>query len=282
MTRSVREQGGAAVREHFRVLIVATDEVAGPELLEELQAHIGDAGEAEVMVVAPAVEKTLFRHALGDVDSATMEAGRRLETSLDELGRADIAALGEIGDSDPLIATADALRQFDADEVLIVAHAEDQSLWFEDGLFERAQTEFRPPVRMIHLRHSEEGPPHLDGVEESGPGRKPEAGAEHELEISPNLPRFTRGGLAGILIAILGTIVVIVLAATGPGSDSAGGAAQILIAMGVALINMAHVVGLTLLESVHYRGGWQRFLRNLSLVATPLAIVANALISLLG
>ena len=71
------------------------------------------------------------------------------------------------------------------------------------------------------------------------------------------------------------------LAATGPSSESAGGAAQILIAMGVALINMAHVVGLLLLESVNYHGGWQRFFRNLSLTATPLAILANALISIL-
>jgi hypothetical protein len=107
------------------------------------------------------------------------------------------------------------------------------------------------------------------------------AGAEQELSLSPNLPPIARGDLASILIAIVGTIVVIVLAAAGPGAESAGGAAQILIAMGVALVNMAHVVGLTLLESVHARGGLQRFFRNLSMTATPLAIVANGLITLL-
>jgi hypothetical protein len=52
--------------------------------------------------------------------------------------------------------------------------------------------------------------------------------------------------------------------------------------MSLALINMAHVVGLTLLESVRYRGGWQRFFRNLSLTATPLAIAANLLLTLFG
>jgi hypothetical protein len=267
---------------HARVLIVATDEVAGPELVEDLRLHLGDSAAAEVLVTSPAVEKSAFRHALGDVDAASMEAGQRLETSLDELNRAGISASGEIGDSDPLIAAGDALRQFNADEVLIVAHASEQARWFEDGLFERAKTELEPAVRMVTLRRDEdEGPPHLADVEESGPGLDPEPGADHEVELSPNLPRLTRGGLAGILIAIVGTIIVIVLAGTGPGTDSAGGAAQILIAMAVALINMAHVVGLTLLESVHYRGGWQRFFSRLSLTATPLAIIASALITIL-
>jgi hypothetical protein len=265
-----------------RVLVIATDELAGPELIEEVREHLRDSGAVELMVVAPAVEKTAFRHALGDVDAAAMEAGRRLETSLDELRRAGIAATGEIGDSDPLIAAEDALRQFAADEILIVAHAEDQARWFEESLFERAQVELQPALRMVTVRREEaEGMPHLAAVEESGPGLKPPPGAEHELRLSPNLPRFTRGDLAGILVAIVGTIAAIVLAATGPGADSPGGAAQILIGMAVALINMAHVVGLTLLESVRYRGGWQRFLRNLSITATPLAVIVNALISLL-
>jgi hypothetical protein len=278
-----QRNGEAALRPKTQVLIVATDEVAGPELLEELRGHLGEIDATEVLVTAPAVEKTLFRHALGDVDAASMEARRRLETSLDELKRAGVSASGEIGDSDPLVAAGDALSQFAADEVLIVAHASDQARWFEDGLFERAQAELEPAVRMVTLRRDgAEGPPHLADVEESGAGLDPEPGADHEVELSPNLPRLTRGGLIGILVAIVGTIVTIVLAAAGPGTDSAGGAAQILIAMAVALINMAHVVGLTLLESVHYRGGWQSFFSRLSLIATPLAIVANALISIFG
>lgn len=271
-----------ALQRPARLLIVATDEVAGPEMIGDLSEHLG-AGPTEVVVIAPAVEKSAFHHALGDVDAASREARRRLDASLRELGKAGIAALGEVGDSDPVIAAEDALRQFDADEVLIVAHAADQARWFEDGLFERAKTELQPAVRMVSVRRDgDEGPPHLAGVEESGPGREAEAGAEHELELSANLPRFTRGDLAGIVVAIVGTIVVAVLAATGPGSDTGGGAAQILIAMGVALINMAHVVGLVLLESVHYRGGWQHFFRNLSLTATPSAIVVNAAITLLS
>jgi len=263
-----------------RVLVVVTDQSTEPELMDELGHHLRRQ-PTEVMVIAPAVEKTAFHHALGDVDAASREARRRLDGVLAELRRHGISAIGEVGDSDPVIAAEDALRQVPAEEVLIVAHSKDQARWFENGLFERAQEALYPAVRMVTMRRDEgDGQAHLVGVEEAGPGRK--LPADHEFQLSQNLPRLTPGDLAGVLIAIVGTIVAIVLAATGPGEESAGGAAQVLIAMAVALINMAHVVGLTLLESVRYRGGWQRFFRNLSLVATPLAIVVNLLITLFG
>lgn len=267
-----------------RILVLATDEIAGSELIDEFRHHLrGDRAGANVLVIVPAAERTPFRHALGDVDGAALEAKKRLRTSIDGLRRAGISALGEIGDSDPLIAAEDALLRYPADEVLIVAHAEDQARWFEDGLFERAKESLDPPLRMVTVRREERnGVPHLAGIEEAGPGREPAREDEHDVEISSNLPAFSRGGLAGMVVAVIGTIVVIVLAAVGPGPDSPGGAAQILIAMAVALINMAHVVGLTLLESVHYRGGWQRFFRILSLTVTPVAIVVNGLISLIG
>ena len=70
------------------------------------------------MVVAPAVEETAFRHALGDVDSAAVEARQRLERSLAALREAGIPAMGEVGYSDPLIAAKDALLQCPADEVV--------------------------------------------------------------------------------------------------------------------------------------------------------------------
>jgi hypothetical protein len=264
------------------VVVLLIGELTEPELVEELRDRLLRR-DSKIVVVVPAVEKSVFHHALGDVDTASREARQRLDGSLSELKRHGIAALGQVGDSDPVVAAEDALREYPADEVLIVAHSEDQARWYEAGLFERAQEALYPAVQMVTVRQEEEsGETHVEEIKQSGPGRQPPADASHDLKLSPNLPRFTRGDLAGILIAIVGTIVAIVLAAGGPGTDSGAGAAQVLIAMAVALINMAHVVGLTLLESVRYRGGWQRFLRNLSLIATPSAIVANLLLTLFG
>jgi hypothetical protein len=208
MESSTEAETEQALRPPTRILVIATDELAGPELVEEFRQRLRDL-EAEVMVIAPAVEKTVFHHALGDVDTAVMEAGRRLETSLDELRHAGVPALGEIGDSDPIVAAEDALRVFFADEVLIVAHADDQARWFEDGLFERAKQELRPAVRMLSVWHEDGEPPQLAGIEESGP--EP-ARAEGELGPSDNLPRPTRQILVALVAAV---IIVILLVATG-------------------------------------------------------------------
>lgn len=205
MERSAQSEAARTLRPPARILVLATDELTGPELVEEFCDRLRNV-EAEVMVIAPAVEKTPFHHALGDIDTAAMEAGRRLETSLDELRRAGIPALGEIGDSDPIAAAEDALRVFAADEVLIVAHADDQARWFEDGLFERAKQELRPAVRMLSVWHEEGEPPHLAGVKVAAP----KAGGDRGLGPSSNLPPAARN----LLAAIVATIVAALLIAT--------------------------------------------------------------------
>lgn len=43
---------------------------------------------------------------------------------------------------------------------------------------------------------------------------------------------------------------------------------------------MAHVVGITLFESVSYRGGFAKLFRTLSPAGTPAAVLANLLILL--
>lgn len=154
------------------VLVLLTGELTEPDLIEELRARLLR-GDSNVVVVAPAVEKTAFHHGLGDVDTASREARQRLDGSLSELKRHGIAALGRVGDSDPVVAAEDALREYPADEVLIVAHSEDQARWFEDGLFERAREALYPAVRMVTVRREEGGSPaYIAEIKESGPGRR--------------------------------------------------------------------------------------------------------------
>jgi hypothetical protein len=264
-----------------RLLAIVTDAVEGPESIEAITGP-GETEDVEVRVVLPAVEESPFRHALGDVDVPAREASERLAVSLEELRRSGIAASGAVGDADPVLAAQDALREAPADEVVIFERSADQARWFEDGLFERAQEELPPPLRMVVVSAGANGAPHIVAVERAGARPAGLAGADSELEISKNLPRFSRGDLAGIAIGVLGTIVAIVLAAAGPGPQTAAGAAAILIAIGIALLNMAHVVGLVLLESVEHHGPLARFLRTLSLVGTPLAVLVNLILLLAG
>jgi hypothetical protein len=256
-----------------RLLAIVTDAVEGRESVEEL---CGRRRDLEIRLVMPAVEETALRHLFGDVDGPARAAKERLEVSLEELRRRGIAASGEVGDADPVLAAEDALREEPADEVVIFEQAAEQSRWFEDGLFERATAELDSPVRMVVVKPGECGGAHVVAVEEPDSGSKPEG---HEIELSGNLPRFSRADLGGMVMGVIGTIVAIVLAAAvaaqGPTTMSGAPAAAILIAIAISLVNMAHVVGLTLFESVHYRGGFERFFHTLSLIGTPLAVLAN-------
>jgi hypothetical protein len=261
-----------------RLLAIVTDALEGPESIEAIAGR-GQRDDVEVRLVLPAVEETPFRHALGDVDGPVREAKERLEVSLEELRRRGFSASGAVGDADPVLAAQDALREGPADEVVILEHAADQARWFENGLFERAQLELPSPVRMVVVKAGECGAAHVVAIEE---GVRPSAAADREAEreISRNLPRVSPADLGGMVVGVVGTIVAIVLAAAGPGPESAWGAAAILIAIGIALINMAHVVGLTLFESVRYGGGWESFFHSLALIGTPLAVLVNLAILL--
>ena len=103
------------------------------------------------------------------------------------------------------------------------------------------------------------------------------AAARAEAE---NLPPFSPRDLTGILVAIVGTIVLVVLAASGS-EDLTGLSSQsvrLLIAGALGLVNLAHVVGLTLFQAGPYRGGGRELFAKLSLYGTPLAIVASVIL----
>lgn len=272
-----RASSGTGAGSH-RVLLLATD--GGRELVEELCRELPSGG-AEILVVAPSVERTGFQHALGDVDGARMEAERRLEGILSDLRGEGLRVSGEVGDSDPLVAAEDVLRRMPVDEIVIVAHTADQASWFDGDLFDRAQRELEPPVRLLHIRRDEDGAASVADVERAGPGLTDPDGA-HRVQLYENMPGFHRGDMVGIVVAIVGTIVTVILAAAGPGPETTAGAIQILIAIGISLINLAHVVGLVLLESVTPHSPAEKFFRTLSTVGTPAAIVVNALLLVFG
>jgi len=265
-----------------RLLAIVTDSLEGSEPLAELSRH-GNGSGVEVRIIVPAVEATAFRHTMGDVDEPRQQAEERLRAALETLRREGIRAEGGVGDPDPIQAAQDALLEAPADEVLIFEHEAQQARWFEEDMFERAQASLEPPLRMVVVHSGDSDGDHVVAVEESGPGTS--RTDEDEIEVSRNLPRLSRQDLLGIFIGVFGTIVVIVLAAaaaSGPGPEAGWKAVAIGVAIATALVNMAHVVGLTLFESVRYRGGFAKFFDSLSLVGTPLAALVNLLILLLA
>ncbi len=264
-----------------RVLAIVPDALQGDEEVDEVR-RLSDGTGTQLRIVVPAVEATAFRHTLGDIDEPRQQAEERLEASLQSLRESGIEASGEVGDPDPVQAAQDALLQEPADEILIFEREEQQARWFEEGLFEKAQAALEPPLRMVVIHSGDADGEHVVAVEEAG--RRTDGKEEEDVRISSNFPPLSSRDLAGIFVGIVGTIVVAILAAvaaSGPGPEAGWKAVAIGIAIFTGLINMAHVVGLTLFESVRYRGGFATFFRTLSMIGTPAAILANLLIVVL-
>jgi len=106
-----------------------------------------------------------------------------------------------------------------------------------------------------------------------------------------NLPKFTTRDWLGIAIGIAGTIAIFLIAGdcddrhikkNEAGDDAAqidgGCGLAFVIAIGAFLINLAHVTGILLFESIGYQGGLAKFFSRLSIFGTPLALIAAALI----
>ena len=267
-----------------RALVVANEAVSGKELrdglLEQLGGHLG-----EVFVVAPAMTDSGLKYALGDVDGAIGPAEERLRSTLEELREAGIEAHGEVGDSDPLLAIQDEVIKFHPDQIVLVGHRDEDGAFAEKGLLEQAERDLELPVTELVV---DKGPePHVLDVKHTEPG----AGRDEGWRPSGNLPPLTRNNLSGILVAMIGTLVLGALAANAVGAangpdleegrlgDTAA-AAAVLIATAMALINLAHVVGLLLFQSNGYEGLWSRFFARLSMIGTITAIAVVVLITL--
>jgi hypothetical protein len=267
-----------------RALVVVNEQVAGGELRDVLLAHLSS-GVSEVFVVAPALADSGLKHTMGDIDEAIEPARERLRGTLRQLRDAGLSADGEVGDSDPIQAISDEIIKFDPEQILVVTHRDEEGAFAEKGLLEQAERDFDLPVTELVVNR--DAKPEVLDVKSSEPG----AGRKKGWRPSYNWPPLSRRDVIGILVAIIGTLVLGALAAecvgdaTGvndleEGRLDAACAASILIALAMALVNLAHVVGLFLFQSVGYEGIFSRFFARLSLFGTPLAIAVVLLLQL--
>lgn len=104
--------------QRHRVLVVALTAIEEPSPAAEVAAAAGPA--SEVLVLAPALNRALARWA-DDLGDARDEAQRRLVLSIGSLAAADLDARGRVGDSDAVQAVEDTLREFSADEAVLVS-----------------------------------------------------------------------------------------------------------------------------------------------------------------
>jgi hypothetical protein len=134
-----------------RILVVTTVSVQGDELRELVREHSGD-GEAEVKVVAPAADVSPLQWLASDEDHARREAADVAEQTAAAVSGEGRVEGAEVGDTDPVQAIEDALREWPADEVVVVTPPGEEAGWLEKDAAGEAKQRFGVPV--THLPYA--------------------------------------------------------------------------------------------------------------------------------
>jgi len=135
----VRIEDDAISWEKSHTLVVATQTVAAPDLIDRLKDRA--AGHPHrYTIVCPRAD---------DVDEATIV--RDLASTLAELYRAEIDATGQPMSPDPFQAVKNAIEHYRIDEVLISTFAGEGSQWLEDDLIGRVREITEKPVEHIEV-----------------------------------------------------------------------------------------------------------------------------------
>jgi hypothetical protein len=129
-----------------RLLVVTTVHVDGNALRERVRAHAGTDDEPEVRVVAPASGVSPLQWLASDEDEARAEAAAKAEESARAVAPEAETTDAEVGDVDPVQAIEDALREFPADEVLVVTRPGGKAGWLEQDAGREAFERFDVPV----------------------------------------------------------------------------------------------------------------------------------------
>jgi flavin-binding protein dodecin len=133
-----------------RVLVVVAQAARGEELRRRLLGLSRGRG-LELCLLAPAFAASGLEYVASDVDPGIQRALDRLERSLDEIcWEQVVAARGEVGEADPMLAIDTALVTFRADEIVLVPSPE-RDQWAEGELFQRVCERFELPVWEIEL-----------------------------------------------------------------------------------------------------------------------------------
>jgi hypothetical protein len=105
------------------VIVTTTVERSDAALREAVGGEIN-----QLHVIVPAVHQSRLANADND-------AIDRAEATAEQVGR-DVPSertTSMAGDSDPLLAAADALRQFKADELVVITRPDEEAAWLEEG-----------------------------------------------------------------------------------------------------------------------------------------------------
>jgi hypothetical protein len=134
------------------VLVVANQALSGTELRERIRRH---GARVALDILAPVLTSHIH-YSVSDIDRELEDARVRLERSLSWAETLHTSVRGRVGDPSPTTALEDELRDFGADEVIVVTHPPDDQTWQERLELERLQSELDVPVTQVVVGESTE------------------------------------------------------------------------------------------------------------------------------
>jgi hypothetical protein len=130
-----------------RILVLAHEGLGGRGLAGLIDEHEPDKG-AEVFIVVPALSGSVKQLANDDREEIAA-AQEDLDGLVTEINAAGRSVSGIVGDSDPRLALEDSLRQFAADEIVIVNPEGSEMEGLEEASTERALKDVPLPVVVL-------------------------------------------------------------------------------------------------------------------------------------
>ena len=131
---AVRVDDDAVRWDVVHTLVVGTQTIANPDLIEHLKARAAERPHRYTIICPRS----------GDLKRE--DVVERLARTLAELYRAEIDATGQPMSPEPFAAISNAIEHYRIDEILISTLAGQQSKWLEEGLLERVRAITDKPV----------------------------------------------------------------------------------------------------------------------------------------
>lgn len=130
------------------ILVVANQTLGGDALTARIEER-RKLGPCRFYVVVPATPPK--EHLLWTEGEARAIAAERLERCLEQLRATGAEVDGEVGDGNPMLAIADALRHHEVDAVILATLPAGASRWLKLSLPERVTRRFALPVEHVEV-----------------------------------------------------------------------------------------------------------------------------------
>ena|SRR5947209_7482952 len=129
----------------MKLLVLTSEPITADQLRQAVPGEVRPE-DAEVMVVAPALQESGLRFWLSDADEAIARAEEVRRKTVENLGQQGVPASGDTGESDPVQAIQDALQSFPADRIVVFTHRGEDQEYREDVDPAEIEERFGVPV----------------------------------------------------------------------------------------------------------------------------------------